>query len=311
MCLSQAFLQSQSKDTGMVPRGGICMHCHTYTLWGDVIRGCYRRMAGGAICEPEDEDCGEEFASDVDQDRVVSNLELPKKLAAYKGKRKAHVAETSVGIKKPRRKPVAGAAHSTSEGEGFDLDVSSADEGHIPPLRRVGRPRRVPQTPVVGTSGTFHSRLPVKRSKDTGGEDRPKDVKRMYNSDVGQGHIASDESGEHFDFGAISNSEDDTGLAPIRLVGNEHPGKAPGAFPDLRGPPAADGTGMGGSFQGDRRPHNGGGPDDDLLSCANEHTLSRAMSTLSVSSAASSRKLVPKFQGLAQRDAIDVIELSD
>lgn len=28
---------------GMFPRGGVCNSCGTYTLWGDIIKGCFRR----------------------------------------------------------------------------------------------------------------------------------------------------------------------------------------------------------------------------------------------------------------------------
>lgn len=45
-----------------MPRGGECSSCRTYILWGDVIRGCYRRHAGGKVTleEEEEETEGEE-----------------------------------------------------------------------------------------------------------------------------------------------------------------------------------------------------------------------------------------------------------
>ncbi|KAF8893947.1 hypothetical protein BD779DRAFT_1435501 [Infundibulicybe gibba] len=54
-CLSQKFLREQSADTGMVPRGGVCNSCRSYTLWGDIVRGSYRRMAPKAVDQPQDE----------------------------------------------------------------------------------------------------------------------------------------------------------------------------------------------------------------------------------------------------------------
>ncbi|KAF8813687.1 hypothetical protein BYT27DRAFT_7083185, partial [Phlegmacium glaucopus] len=43
ICLSQYFIDQEDRPT-MVPRGGHCKSCKQYTLWGDVIRSCYRRM---------------------------------------------------------------------------------------------------------------------------------------------------------------------------------------------------------------------------------------------------------------------------
>ncbi|KAH7337612.1 hypothetical protein B0J17DRAFT_432336, partial [Rhizoctonia solani] len=55
-CLAQAFLKHPSNPPGLIPRGGVCESCDQYTLWGDVIRGCYRRARGGLqqpASEPE------------------------------------------------------------------------------------------------------------------------------------------------------------------------------------------------------------------------------------------------------------------
>ncbi|KAJ8474786.1 hypothetical protein ONZ51_g6975 [Trametes cubensis] len=56
-CLSHRFLREQpSSSSDIIPRGGTCVECQTYALWGDVIRGCYRRHKGGATPEDEPEE---------------------------------------------------------------------------------------------------------------------------------------------------------------------------------------------------------------------------------------------------------------
>ena len=59
-CLATSFIEAGGISTDMMPRGGNCRSCGTYTMWGDIIRGCYRRQAGGAIVTEEDEEASEE-----------------------------------------------------------------------------------------------------------------------------------------------------------------------------------------------------------------------------------------------------------
>ncbi|KDQ09537.1 hypothetical protein BOTBODRAFT_524952 [Botryobasidium botryosum FD-172 SS1] len=48
-CLARDFLSSSPPDERtVVPRGGNCRACKEYVLWGDIIRGCYRRRNQGA-----------------------------------------------------------------------------------------------------------------------------------------------------------------------------------------------------------------------------------------------------------------------
>lgn len=55
-CLADKFLQGE-KSTSMVPRGGECPGCQEWTLWGDLVRGCYRRKTGavGAVAKEAEE----------------------------------------------------------------------------------------------------------------------------------------------------------------------------------------------------------------------------------------------------------------
>ncbi|KAL5478424.1 SLX1 [Sanghuangporus weigelae] len=49
LCLARKFLSEDMDGRGtskLIPRGGECPMCLGYVLWGDVIRGCYRRWGG-------------------------------------------------------------------------------------------------------------------------------------------------------------------------------------------------------------------------------------------------------------------------
>ncbi|KXN90151.1 Structure-specific endonuclease subunit slx1 [Leucoagaricus sp. SymC.cos] len=48
-CLAKLWLETER----MLPRGGTCLSCEQYTLWGDIVKGCFRRHTGRII---EDED---------------------------------------------------------------------------------------------------------------------------------------------------------------------------------------------------------------------------------------------------------------
>ncbi|KAL5514722.1 hypothetical protein ACEPAG_2038 [Sanghuangporus baumii] len=49
LCLARKFLSEDVDGRGtpkLIPRGGECPTCLRYVLWGDIIRGCYRRWGG-------------------------------------------------------------------------------------------------------------------------------------------------------------------------------------------------------------------------------------------------------------------------
>ncbi|CAE7189762.1 unnamed protein product [Rhizoctonia solani] len=59
-CLARAFHNHPSNPQTLIPRGGVCEVCGQYTLWGDVIRGCYRRARGGLQPPTSDKESEEE-----------------------------------------------------------------------------------------------------------------------------------------------------------------------------------------------------------------------------------------------------------
>lgn len=44
----------------MLPRGGTCASCGNYTLWGDIVKGCFRRHTGRVILDNQEEGDEEE-----------------------------------------------------------------------------------------------------------------------------------------------------------------------------------------------------------------------------------------------------------
>ncbi|KAI9060064.1 hypothetical protein FKP32DRAFT_1656902 [Trametes sanguinea] len=135
-CLSGHFLSSQpSTSSDIIPRGGTCTACHSYILWGDVIRGCYRRHKGGVVPEnepeaPEDREDGLDD-SPASKDGDTEEVERARAVAKSTQRPRSKKAPT-------RRVPSASQAapYSTSsrpavqdEQEHVDLDIiSSCDE---------------------------------------------------------------------------------------------------------------------------------------------------------------------------------------
>lgn len=89
-CLGRHFSAQNPTHLGLVPRGGECPKCGDYVLWGDIVRGCYRRQAGGTA-EPESEadDGSDGGAVSSSAGSVASEGEAPPRKALNKGKAKA------------------------------------------------------------------------------------------------------------------------------------------------------------------------------------------------------------------------------
>ncbi|KAH9931523.1 uncharacterized protein B0H18DRAFT_929566 [Fomitopsis serialis] len=128
-CLCSDFLEHErSTDAtpgrlAMIPRGGECRSCRTYILWGDVIRGCYRRRGDDAP-QPESDGMEDEEAQSLeDAEIVLPPTRQPSKKALGK------TASRRRGGAAPRKRPAALLEEGLSEGEFFDLNnVSGSSE---------------------------------------------------------------------------------------------------------------------------------------------------------------------------------------
>ena len=135
-CLAADFLSSDSsRSSELLPRGGNCKSCKSYVLWGDVIRGCYRRHQGGKAPELEESDGEEDGAeaeaqSDVPMEDIVPATPV---VPAPRKTPRARVARDEI-VKKPRGRPpkkpsstkptikrAAAVAKNNSGGENFDI----------------------------------------------------------------------------------------------------------------------------------------------------------------------------------------------
>ncbi|KAF7972709.1 hypothetical protein HWV62_17156 [Athelia sp. TMB] len=232
-CLSESFVSAEAHsidNAGMIPRGGQCKGCQEYVLWGELVKGCYRREKGGpGGIPPEVEDDPEitQSGSSSDVDQVYTGT--PRRgRGRPPGKAKA-------STKKPQL------AVGSESGEFFDLDaVSSATEDGegsraiVSPPKR-GRPRKV--SAVART-------LPVMPAKKTPGRPRkvvltdaarpPEKAKASTRKPRLPSVPAGSESGEFFDLDAISSATDDS-ERPQATMGTPkkrgRPRKAPSTLP--------------------------------------------------------------------------------
>ncbi|KAA1471894.1 hypothetical protein DENSPDRAFT_146391 [Dentipellis sp. KUC8613] len=266
LCLSKHFLEAQSDEDIMVPRGGHCRVCQTYTLWGDVVKGVYRRHAGKAASvteEDQESDEGELFASDTDnqEDPPEPGPSSPMKgRAAKRVKTKAttatHVTPTqgppkkSKSIKSNTKKGKApqvntappGPSADSDEEEYFDLNAISADdeEDDAPPAPQ----RHVHPTPSR-SRGAARRRAPGP-SRSKAGPSRLNPSPKRNRSPP-----SPTTQGEFFDLNAISDDTEDDGAPPApsraRMAGATHRnagksaarGGTPPAHPPAKSPTRA------------------------------------------------------------------------
>ncbi|KAG5652472.1 hypothetical protein H0H81_004880 [Sphagnurus paluster] len=289
LCLSNEFLKADTSATCVIPRGGTCPSCKTYTLWGDLIRGCYRRKAGGVTAEDDIPDVGQEewYESDSEPGGNSSSSRSPKKKATTRMKKTSKTSQT--------RKMSLQTSASPSEGEFLDLDVSSTGDmpgthrkrGHPPKIlqptktrkisntltkrqrlaitqdlqtccdsissegelfdsdtpsnplsskkpltpRKRGRPPKMP-IPASLQPLTAETVLPRRRGRPPKVCVQPKTVKvprgRTKAEKRSYGTIASDTSGEFFDFDAmsdVSSEQEGEGVSVIPLLQHRRPTK--------------------------------------------------------------------------------------
>lgn len=146
-CLASDFLgQAEgSSHTSIIPRGGECRSCHTYVLWGDVIRGCYRRHV-----TPETE------IEDAESDTLTR-------------KRTKRSAKTT----RPKKTLLAHDSDSDG-GELFDIDVSSTEEGEFDILDGPSDTELAPKRHKTNKTAKIARASPVKQAVNSSIKDLPK-----------------------------------------------------------------------------------------------------------------------------------------
>lgn len=218
----------------------MCKSCQEYTLWGDVIRGCYRRSANSArpITEGNLEAGGDVFGCDVG-----SQPPMTQKKSRAKGKAKASTESPPVSPRKPGRPrkivtdtpgqkyPTAVktkrvvATGSEEGGEFFDLNAISSDEEEdgVPSAPTIqGRSL----LPASGTSQFPTPRLPRVITNTT---------KRKHHTKA----RTDDDGREFFDLNAITSDSEDDGVPPVPkyIPTARRPFDRPNATPGPSRPP--------------------------------------------------------------------------
>ena len=131
-------MKEQPEIATMIPRGGHCKSCGNYTLWGDLIRGCYRRLPPIDKSGLDPNITADDLYASDDDDEATP----------VKKKRASSRRALSKSSRASGRSTKAKKSTESSEGESFDFAniVSSSDsETKVTPVkRRPGRPLATP-----------------------------------------------------------------------------------------------------------------------------------------------------------------------
>ncbi|KAJ3761797.1 hypothetical protein EV360DRAFT_79874 [Lentinula raphanica] len=208
--------------------GGNCPSCSNFVLWGDIVKGCYRRAAGEAVSVEEDEEA---------LDKMYNSDSLTEDKSAGigdkgqgKGKRKAK-AVISPRKKRERQskgKGEGGDTSGSSEGEEFDFDLvererysddpevgngrnqrRKADTGSSPSRLRIGDTRLTIPTPLVPAAA---SPVRTRKPKSTAIDSSPSTARKPARAVHGRKKSQESSDGEFFDFDGVDNmsfSDDD------------------------------------------------------------------------------------------------------
>ncbi|KZV99005.1 hypothetical protein EXIGLDRAFT_726492 [Exidia glandulosa HHB12029] len=185
VCLATAFTTAEaSTSQRILPRGGDCPGCRQYVLWGDIVKGCYRRRIGKAV--------------QLQEDGETSSPKKRKTATKKKASDDAHT-QTVEAPKKRGRKKKAVAGDDDGTGEFFELDNIDVSGGSSESEETATRKKR--------------SRSPVARQVEVAMQEPPRRVRAGKKKKAA---VVDDGVGEFFDLDAVSlgagSSEDEAGV---------------------------------------------------------------------------------------------------
>lgn len=214
LCLSTRFLAEGAPSTALLPRGGTCPSCGSYTLWGDVVKASYRRHAGSGMIEEEEEELlepGEIFGAGESD----SNEEVPPEAPTPRSPRKAPALTNRKRGRPPGSKNKSKDATNNSDSrEEFDFGKvvvmkSSSDEdeqvrnavGRSPPKK----PRKVlvpsgSEPPKKSAVGATKRATKAGVTSKTGAMSKTSTAKLKPRAPTSQLALNADSAGEQFDF---------------------------------------------------------------------------------------------------------------
>ncbi|KAJ4500265.1 hypothetical protein C8R41DRAFT_810768 [Lentinula lateritia] len=237
LCLSQHFIsQSLSgkcnlSDAPMVPRGGNCPSCFDFVLWGDVVKGCYRRSAGGAVSVEEDEEALEKmYKSDSLAEDTSSHDHDPGRANNDNAKGKKRKAKRVVSPRKKREREGCIESSTSSLGEEFDFDeVEEERYSDDPEVVGTSRRRMATSSPTKFKIGNAHLTIPTPVTPSAPTRTREPQTTLFSSSPTPRKQVRvirspkdyrESSEGELFDFDHVerlSSTDDDE--APKRKVG--------------------------------------------------------------------------------------------
>ncbi|KAL1680464.1 hypothetical protein EV122DRAFT_207669 [Schizophyllum commune] len=215
VCLSQEWLAAEPDNQGLIPRGGHCRECKSYVLYGDIIRGSYRRAAGKAVVLEDDDEDGngqEEVEEDISEEDGDLPVAGPSRAirggSSSRGKRTPSPRKKTVSRGKTatasgkRAGKVAVVGNDSSEGEAFDFDVSGSsneeDAPTIPRSKLVLKPScRAAGKAKATTAGKAKETAPTRGRPRKAASGRPRK------------DAADTSEGEGFDFDVSGSSDEE------------------------------------------------------------------------------------------------------
>ncbi|KAJ3922254.1 hypothetical protein F5877DRAFT_34086 [Lentinula edodes] len=237
LCLSQHFISQSlsgnynSSDAPMVPRGGNCPSCFNFVLWGDVVKGCYRRSAGGAVSVEEDEEALEKmYKSDSLAEDTSSHDRDPGRANNDNAQGKKRKAKRVVSPRKKREREGCIESSTSSLGEEFDFDeVEEERYSDDPEVVGTSRRRMATSSPTKFKIGNAHLTIPTPVTPSASTRTRKAQTTLFSSSPTPRKQVRAIRSpkdyqesseGEPFDFDDVerlSSTDDDE--APKRKVG--------------------------------------------------------------------------------------------
>jgi hypothetical protein len=165
----------------MVPRGGHCKSCKEYTLWGDVVHGCYRRIRSDSPTGHQQLSDNPEVQETKSSLRRKKSTSPTRRRKSSKGKEKQGLCSSSTSMPRRSRKslspptiPSKGSRKQkqtvnsvfTTEGDNLDFVAGSEIEDNATLVKRKrGRPRKDLAILSPGASSSVSSPHPLKASR--------------------------------------------------------------------------------------------------------------------------------------------------
>lgn len=194
----------------MIPRGGTCRSCHKYVLWGDVVRGCFRRRTSDYGTSIEQSAIVVDAEQDCDHDRQgVFNDELDKPSKPPRKRILDERGTPTISFKKVSKKNTVRKKIPRVvplEGEFFDLDAISGSDSEESEQECDDDRREIPEEEDFDKRPKYARKRKSDNARGTA-KISPKIVRKIH-------RMVPPEEGEFFDLDAISGSDSSSTRRP-------------------------------------------------------------------------------------------------